>query len=518
MARSATRDGRLRREDAHPRPAARLTKGSVPKPALDFGKAAGPLRSSVKLPPPPGGPIPPSSYDEAVRRLIHRATNGFTVSAYVEALQMGYDDWLDWQLDHENVDDSEVEAALAAYPTLTMTNKQLYETYQNDPASVVYELQEAVLLRGIYSRRQLYERMVEFWTDHFNINQLDDFCLWFKTRDDYRVIRQHALGTFPDMLRESPRSAAMLWYLDNYANIAGSVQENYARELLELHTLGVDGPYTEQDIVEVARCFTGWTFFGVYTPGPFGKFVFESGLHDNGSKVVLGQNIPAFGGIADGETVLDMLAMHPKTAEFLATKMARWLLTYEPKKKLIDRLVDIYLSTGGSIQPMVREILSAHTMSGVPPAERPKLKRPYHVLTALMRAASIESTALLNLTVELQRMGQVPYWWPTPDGYPDTVQAWGKALLPRWELASRVFGRDIVGNEPVQSTLEALLATAPTGSTTAEAIAWVLAGGDVDPAYVAEVQAYIDSQDNTPNIVLREAFALIASSPSYQYY
>ena len=109
----------------------------------------------------------------------------------------------------------------------------------------------ATQYRQIFSKRQLYEVMVEFWSDHFNVNQQDGFCRWMKNRDDYRVARKHALGSFPEMLRASPRSAAMLWYLDNWNNLAGSIQENYGRELLELHTLGVDGPYTEQDVVEV---------------------------------------------------------------------------------------------------------------------------------------------------------------------------------------------------------------------------------------------------------------------------
>jgi len=497
-------------------PTARLRRGMLPRPRLDFASAPSALKSRLAFPPPPGAPIPPSTQAEAIRFLLGRATNGFTLADYAEAVDMGYEGWLDWQLDHENVDDSAVEDALLAYPTLTMTNDELYTNYP-DPTPVVYELQEAVVLRGVYSRRQLYERMVEFWTDHFNINQLDDFCLWFKTRDDVRVIRNHALGKFPQMLKESPKSAAMLWYLDNFINIDGAVQENYARELMELHTLGVDGPYTEQDIVEVARCFTGWTFHGVFTSGPFGKFVFLPQYHDNGAKVVLGHPIPAGGGQTDGEQVIDILAMHPKTAEFLSRKMARWLLSYDPPQKLVKRLVTIYLSTGGSIKPMVREILDPEWQRRVPPAERVKLKRPYQLMLSMMRAAQVSSTSLLNVTIELQRMGQVPYWWPTPDGYPDTVNAWGKALLPRWETASRLFANDVPGNTVDYDTLVALMATAPPGSTTAQAVAWVLAGGDVDPDTVDAVQAYIDSQgSNTPKVVLREAFALIASSPSYQ--
>ncbi len=495
------------------------TRTDFPKPDLERGAAGAAVGASASISIPNAAPAPNfGAINADLLYLLRRATNGFTVADYQEAQTRGYQGWLDWQLDHQNVDDAEVDTALAQYQTLDLTNKQLYETYINDPGAVVFELQQAVLLRGIYSQKQLYERMVEFWTDHFNINQLDDFALWFKTSDDRRVIRQHALGNFPDMLRTSARSAAMLWYLDNYANTAGSVQENWARELQELHTLGVNGPYTEQDVVEVARCFTGWTFHGVFTNGPFGKFTYVDAVHDQGAKVVLGQNIPAGGGMSDGEFVLDLLAMHPSTAEFISTKMARWLLAYEPPASLVQRLTNIYLSTGGEIKPMVKEILQPHNRERVAPGQRRKFRRPWHLVTSLMRATAIQSANLLSLTTELQTQSMVPYWWGTPDGYPDRVDIWGRNLLPRWDFASRLLGRDIAGNEPVLGDLQALLATAPMGSTQAEAISWILTGGTLLQRDVDDVQAFLDSQPSVTGTVLREAIALAASSPSFQYF
>ena len=466
-------------------------------------------------------PTGPGSMDQVLRSLLNHATQGFNLPDYWEAKGMGYDAWLEWQLDYEAIDDSAVDSALAYYPTLTMNNPTLYTTYVNDAATVVYELQDANLRRSIYSRKQLYERMVEFWTDHFSISQLDDYCLWFKTRDEARVIRKHALGSFPEMLRNSPKSAAMLWYLDNWNNQAGAVQENYARELLELHTLGVDGPYTQQDVVEVARCFTGWTFTGLYDSQPIGLFSFKGNYHDYGQKTVLG-NVINGSGVSEGEQVIDILATHPKTAEFISTKMARWLLGYEPPQDLIDRLVQIYLSTQGSIKPMVREILSMEVLGKVKPEVRTKFKRPYHVVTSIMRAARVSSSNLLALTSELQRLGHVPYWYATPDGYPDTVEKWGRSLLPRWQFLSRLFGGyaggGIIGNTVDTIGLGDLMDTAPPGSNYAQQIDWVLTGGDSDPAHVAEVQAYKDAHPNKPNAVLRESFVLLASSPSYQLY
>lgn len=488
-------------------------------PRLNFAAAGSSLVGGAAFPPlPPANPVGPGSYDGLLRSLLNHATNGFTVPDLIELRAMGYDAWLEWQLDPDGIDDSEVDQLLGNYPTLTMTNPDLYEQYISDAAPVIYELQEALLLRAIYSRKQLYERMVEFWSDHFHINQLDDFCIWFKTRDDYRVARKHALGNFPEMLRTSPKSAAMLWYLDNWNNLAGSVQENYGRELLELHTLGVDGPYTETDVVEVSRCFTGWTFTGLYASGPVGVFTYLDQYHDQGQKTVLGQTIAANGGEADGDRVLDILAMHPSTARFISTKMARWLLGYDPPASLIKRLKDIYLATGGEIKPMVREILSRETLGLTPTGEKRKLKRPYHHLTSVMRATQTSSQNLLELTSELQSMGQVPYWYGTPDGYPDTEEAWGKALQPRWEWSSRLFGYELFANKPDIQVLKGLMALAPPGLGVAEQVDYVLTGGDTDPAYVEEVQTFLDGQTSNPNVVLREAFALIAQGPSFQYY
>jgi len=460
----------------------------------------------------------PTRIDKDILFLINRATNGFTVPAYQEALSMGYHGWLQWQLDHENIDDTAVDTALSAYPTLNLSNTELYENYINDPGAVALELQEALLVRAIYSRKQLFERMVEFWTDHFNISQLDDLALWWKTADDRDTIRAHALGSFPEMLQASSRSSCMMWYLDNYANIAGAAQENWARELMELHTLGVDGPYTGNDVREVARCFTGWTFHGVFTAGPVGQWTYVNAVHDQGSKVVLGQNIPANGGSADGQTVLNMLANHPKTAEFISTKMARHLLSYDPPQALIQRVTDVYMSTGGDIKSMVREILRPPSVAMVPEHKRPKLKRPYHLAVAMTRALQINSTNLLGITAEMQRMGQVPYWWPAPDGYPDELNAWGSALLPRWEFNSRITGLNLDGNRALIQTIADLMATAPASATTVgQKIDWILTGGGMRPVDVNAVDSFWDSQAGGA-LVLREAIALAASSPGYQYY
>ena len=463
--------------------------------------------------------IPPVAGGPDLRYLLHHSTMGFTVPDYLEARQLGWATWLEQQLQPETIDDSDVDSVLVQLPTLTLSASELLIQYPDDLVEqVLLELQFAVMLRMIYSRKLLFERVVELWTDHFNISQLDDLCLWFKTVDDREVVRANALGKFPEMLSASAKSPAMLWYLDNYTNIVGAPQENYARELMELHTLGVDGPYSEQDVREVARCFTGWTLDGVYTSGGSpGEFIFVPQLHDTGSKQVLGITIPPGGGIEDGEMVLQILATHPKTAEFVATKLCRGLLGYEPSTELVGDVAAVYLATDGDIKEMVRHILHPETVAAIPLDERTKLRRPAHFVVSLLRAGLVGSTDLLSVTARTLRLGQVPYFHPTPDGYPDSLDAWGSGVLPRWEYASDLFGGAIPGNVPDSATLQALIASSPKSGVLA-GINWTLTGGLLPSRELHDVQLYLDSQPVLTDAVLREAFGLAASSPGYQFF
>lgn len=443
---------------------------------------------------------------------------GYSVVEHADAETLGWNAYLEKQLDYESIDDSDVDNVIAQLPTLPLTPSELLINYPDDGVEqVVLELQFAALLRGIYSKRQLYERMVAFWTDHFNIFQLDDLALWFKTDDDREVIRKHALGKFPDMLKASARSSAMLWYLDNYANLVNAPQENYSRELLELHAMGVDGPYTEVDVKEVARCFTGWTLGGLNGNAGPGEFVFEESLHDYGAKTVLGQSIPAFGGIEDGEQVLDILATHPRTALFISKKMCRWLLGYEPPFELVRLVAETYLQTGGEIKDMIRVILDPDVVVRIPLEDRTKLRQPLHFAISLMRAAAVSSTDLLQITFASQSLGQTPYFWPSPDGPPDSLQKWGSAVLPRWEYASRLFSGGIPGNSPDSTILQLLMQIAPAGNE-ASKINYALTGGLLSAEDEAEVQSYINAQASFTDEVMREAFALAASSPSFQFF
>src|SRR5262249_33774848 len=286
-----------------------------------------------------------------------------------------------------------------------------------NPQMVVTELQPAKLLRAVYSDRQLYEVMVDFWENHFSIFANKDDDRYLLTAYDRETIRPFAMGRFRDLLGATAHSPAMLFYLDNWrssvprpypatatrpAGVDGGLNENYARELMELHTLGVDGGYTQKDVQEIARCFTGWT---IQKPNEQGLFLYRPGLHDDGEKMVLGHKILPGGGIADGERVLDMLAAHPATAKFIATKLARRFISDDPPQSVIDRAAAVFLKTDGSIRETLRAIItSPEFFSSV--AYRAKVRSPLEYVAAAFRATGAETDGDRPVLDLIGRMGQ----------------------------------------------------------------------------------------------------------------
>ena len=327
-----------------------------------------------------------------------------------------------------------------------------------NPQMVVTELQRAALLRGVYSQRQLYEVMVSFWENHFSIFAYKDADRYLLTGFDREAVRPFALGRFRDLLGATAHSPAMLFYLDNWqssqprsypasngkpARTTGGVNENYARELMELHTLGVNGGYTQKDVQEVARCFTGWT---IQKPNEEGLFLFRPGMHDDGEKMVLGHRIPAGGGISDAERVLDILASHPSTARFIATKLARRFIADEPPASLIDRAADKFLKTDGSIRETLRVIISSPEFFSAA-AYRAKVRTPFEFVVAALRALNASSEADPALVDWIKRMGQPVFGRLTPDGFPDKADQWlaSGSLLERFNFASALATNRIKG-------------------------------------------------------------------------
>ncbi len=338
-----------------------------------------------------------------------------------------------------------------------------------NPQMVVTDLQRAKLLRAVYSDRQLYELMVDFWENHFSIFANKDDDRYLLTAFDRETIRPFALGRFRDLLGATAHSPAMLFYLDNWrssvprpypakgdkpAGVDGGFNENYARELMELHTLGVDGGYSQQDVQEIARCFSGWT---IQKPNEQGLFVYRPGFHDDGEKVVLGHRILAGGGYADGERVLDILATHPSTAKFIATKLARRFISDDPPQSVIDRATAVFLKTDGSIRETLRAILTSPEFFS-PAAYRAKMRSPLEYVAAAMRALNAETDGDRPVLDLIGRMGQPLFGRITPDGYSDRAEQWlsSGAMIARLNFANALATNRLKGT---RVDLEKLLAT-----------------------------------------------------------
>jgi uncharacterized protein (DUF1800 family) len=334
---------------------------------------------------------------------------------------------------------------------------------------VLLELSEQKLLRATYGERQLEEVMVDFWFNHFNVFAGKGLTRNYITEYEREAIRPHVLGTFRDLLHATAESPAMLFYLDNWQSAAPpeqtsvaadgrqrrgarggrartladapntarnrrprGINENYARELMELHTLGVDGGYTQKDVTEVARAFTGWT---IANPRQGGGFTFEPRMHDAGPKTVLGQRITA-GGKADGERVLELLAKHPSTARHIATKLARRFVSDEPPAALVDRAAKRFLDSGGNIREVVRTILISPEFFS-PGAQRAKIKNPFEFVVSSVRATAVTIPTAAPLVQSLRELGMPLYFCQPPTGYSDKAEAWVNtgALLNRMNFA-----------------------------------------------------------------------------------
>jgi len=371
---------------------------------------------------------------------LKRTSYGVHRDALSAIQNMGIDAYLEEQLDYTQIDDGNLEGTIQTlFPLTRQSPAQLIGGFPDNIATIAQQMTGATQYRQIFSRRQLYEVMVEFWSDHFNIHLLNGLGPTLKPEDDRQVIRTHALGNFRDLLHASAKSPAMLFYLDNFFNLASAPNENYARELMELHTLGVDGGYTETDVKEVARCFTGWSIrFPGDMSGNYGTFVFVPAIHDNNAKVVLQNTISAGGGQSDGEQVLDILATHPSTARFIATKLCRRFINDTPDQASIDAVSAAFTQSGGDIKTTLRALFATDAFRT---SADQKFCRPAEYLAGLVRALAPDTPYPTDNGVLFffaqSIMGQLPHYWPTPDGYPDKQGYWASTggLLNRWRLS-----------------------------------------------------------------------------------
>jgi uncharacterized protein (DUF1800 family) len=443
---------------------------------------------------------------------LNRLTFGPRPEERARFEQVGLQAWVEEQLAFESIDDFACNLRLQSFDTLNMKAHELADLSDKifddiDLQSVPDELRQATLVRQVYSRRQLFEVVAEFWSDHFNIATVKGNCFYLKTVDDREVIRKHALGSFRDLLWASAHSSAMLTYLDNQVNHKGAPNENYARELMELHTLGVHGGYSQQDVMELARCLTGWTVKEHFWTGDFS---FDDGLHDTGEKFVLGARIPA-GGQDEAESVVEALAKHPSTAQFVATKLARRFLSDPPPEEIVRRAAAAFTQTNGDIRATLRVVL----LDGLVLAQ-PRYKRPVNFVAASLRMLGVDSDGGPAVQDYLLRMGQRAFNWPTPDGYPDRDAAWQGNLMPRWQFAFGLVRGEL---ENTSIDLDGLreVSGAKNLPESIDAIASLLLGAPLASAqrdaWIASVQSAGASEDETLAVLTGG----ILASPAFQW-
>lgn len=412
-----------------------LSHWAFPGISSFFGGSADP--SSIQ---PPGA----AEIDEA-SHVLNRLTFGPRPGDHYRVSRLGARSFIAEQLAPESLRDTKAILrsrhfeALDAWPP--------GELLEHSPLELLDQLTRDKILRALHSRRQLFEVMVDFWSDHFNIDPSKGDSRWLKPIDDRRVIRAHAMGRFADLVRASALSPAMLWYLDGRENRKTTPEErpneNYARELLELHTLGVHGGYTQDDVMEVARCLTGWT---VRARGQsrlaIGKVEFNPSLHDDGPKRVLGVAIPAGQGRGDLDQVIDIVAHHPSTARHLAEKLCRRFISDEPPAAALAAVAEAFSASRGELKRTLAALFERPEFWA---ARGSKVKRPFHFVLSSLRVTDARTNAGRPVQDYLLRLGHAPFQYPTPDGYPEETPPWMATLLWRWRFAADLAANGLKG-------------------------------------------------------------------------
>jgi uncharacterized protein (DUF1800 family) len=536
-----------------------LTGGVAP--ALGAGAPHG--VHAAPEPPPRGAPA--LAGDARILHVLNRLAFGPRPGDVERVRAVGVEAWIERQLHPETLDDASTDRALATLPSLRLSipealrdyprpDPKLREKLQNGqmtraemmemsppekrPIRIAAELQAAKMLRAVESPRQLAEVMVDFWFNHFNVFAGKGDVRWYVSAYERDVIRPNALGHFSDLVRASARHPAMLFYLDNWLSArpdftvpAGpnrgrkaGLNENYARELMELHTLGVDGGYTQTDVTEVARAFTGWSIDRPHTEG---RFVFRPRMHDRGEKVVLSQRIPAGGGEDDGERVLAILTRHPSTARFIATKLVRRFVADTPPPGLVARVAATYLKTDGDIRAMLRTIVASPEFLSAD-ASRAKVKTPFEFVASAARAlgATVDARGAFALARATAEIGEPLYQAQPPTGYPDRAEAWvnSGALLARMNFALALAGGRYPGAAVDPSALLAG-ANAQSPDVVLDRLLAALVAGQASADTRAVLAAQLgnttitrptaDDRDPTPTDVAKLA-ALVLGSPEFQ--
>ena len=434
--------------------------------------------------------------DQQAAQAVSRLTFGPRPGEVERVIAMGTDRWIERQLDPDRIPDPTLDGLLTELPVWHMDVKMLVDSCPpqdifirdlrtargiaanaqftltpddsvalktiNTRANFYYnEFQAAKVLRAQMSERELVEVMTDFWENHFSVYAAKMPTRFTLVDYDRDVIRPRVLGKFRDLLGAVAHSPAMLYYLDNFQSVADSnhmtlpelrqaektgrrpvnhrrngLNENYGRELLELHTLGVDGGYTQKDVIAVARALTGWT---LDNPRQGGGFIFREGQHDAEPKIVLGHTMPAGRGEEDGEEVLDIVARHPATAHHIAFELVRRFVSDTPSVTLVNRVAETYRRTDGDIKAMLRTIFTSPEFFSRA-AYRAKVKSPFELVLSARRIMNASPDTSVSTAGQIQRMGEQLFGHLAPNGWPETGDQWINAgsLLDRINFGVQV--------------------------------------------------------------------------------
>ena len=576
-------------------------------PALAFAQDAKKSKPSAKN----------LNAEQKTTHLLDRITFGTRPGDVERVMKLGWEKFLDEQLHPERISDTVVEEKLKGLESIHLSNAELANYYPppqviqqalkskgiepsdfagganaptgqteqeqranlakrreiqkmlkdmgyKQPQLVAVELQQAKILRAVYSERQLQEVMTDFWFNHFNVFLQKGADRVLTTSYERDVIRPRVFGKFEDLLKATAESPAMLFYLDNWMSAAPNAEmqkrqerlakalerrqarradqmsdqekeqmlnaqgkikkaprglnENYARELMELHTLGVDGGYTQKDVQEVARCFTGWT---LRQPRNGAEFFFNPMIHDDGEKVVLGKKIPAGGGQKDGYTVIHMLATHPSTAKFISTKLARKFVNDTPPQSLVNRMAETFKKTDGDIRQALQTMFTAPEFFA---AEnyRAKIKTPFEMTVSAVRAVGAETNGGPQFHRWIAQMGEALFMAQPPTGYPDTAEHWVNtgALLERMNFSLALAANKIPGT---RSNLTSLVPDAANlqPSQLVDRYAKLLLKGELSPQSRATIDKSLSEQllakrDGSKATDAAKVVGLILGSPEFQ--
>jgi uncharacterized protein (DUF1800 family) len=365
----------------------------------------------------------PSVGPRIARFALDRLGYGPRPESIEEVLDRGVERWALEQL--EPGPDGSLDARLGAFPTLSYSVAENLRRYEADPRTLgahLAELRSARFVRAVHSRNQLEEALVDFWFNHFNVFIGDNLGRYGMARYEQDAIRPHVLGSFRNLLGAVAGSWSMMCYLDNHLSTARNINENYARELMELHTLGVDGGYTQRDVEEVARAFTGW---GIDRNG---AFLYRNQVHDQRAKTILGQRLPPNQGRKDGDDVLDLLVRHPSTARFVSFKLARRFVSDSPPESVVGRMAETFRRTSGDLSEVMHTLLSSPELwsEAFGPG---KVKTPQEYVMSALRAVGAEMTTARRLLDPrrpegLSTMGMPTYEALDPTGWSDRGLDW----------------------------------------------------------------------------------------------